>query len=117
MPWINQDKCSGCELCINSCPVSAISKKNDIVEINMEKCIRCGKCHSVCPQEAVRHDSEKIPQEISNNMEKTKELLKNYKNKIEKNAFLERMIKHYNKEMKVAKQTIEEIQIFQKEFD
>jgi len=109
MPWINKDKCIGCNICVKQCPVNAIFMKDGKAEIDMEKCIRCGKCHDVCPQEAVRHDSEKIPFEINENIEKTKELMKNFNNKEEKQAFLERMIKHFNKEIKVAEKTIEKI--------
>jgi len=34
----------------------------------MEKCIRCGTCHEICPQNASRHVSEKIPEEIEDNI-------------------------------------------------
>jgi len=109
MPWVDKNKCNGCGICARECPVGAISIKEGKAEIDMEKCIRCGKCHEVCPQDAVRHDSEKIPQEVEDNLEKTKRLMKNFETKEEKKAFLERMIKHYNKERKVAEKTIEEI--------
>lgn len=109
MPWIDENKCVGCGICIRECPVDAISMKEEKVEIDMEKCIRCGKCHDICPQEAVRHDSEKIPLEIKENLEKTKKLMENFETREEKNAFLERMIKNYNKEKKVAEETIKKI--------
>jgi len=76
MPWIDENKCVGCRICIRACPINAISMKEGKAEIDMEKCIRCGKCHEVCPQEAVRHDSEKISFEVKKNIEKTKKLLK-----------------------------------------
>jgi ferredoxin len=63
---------------------NAISMKEEKAEINMKKRIRCGKCHDVCPQKTVRHDSEKIPFEVEENIKKTKELLKNFDSK-EKN--------------------------------
>jgi len=109
MPWVDKNKCTGCELCIKECPVGAISLIRRKAEINMDKCIRCGKCHDMCPQEAVRHDSEKIPFEVDKNIEKTKELMKNFDSKEEEKAFLERMIKHFNKEIKVAEKTISEV--------
>jgi len=109
MPWIDKSKCTGCKICVKQCPVNAISMKEGKAEIDMEKCIRCGKCHDVCPQEAIRHDSEKIPLEVNENIEKTKKLMKNFDSKKEKQAFLERMIKHFNKEMKVAEKTINKI--------
>ena len=109
MPWINKNKCVGCGACIKICPVEAISMKDGKAEIYMDKCIRCGKCHDVCPKEAVRHDSEKIPLDVKENLEKTKKLMENFETKEEKKAFLERMIKHYNKETKVAEATIQKI--------
>jgi ferredoxin len=109
MPWVDKDKCTGCETCVKECPVNAISMKEGKAEIDMEKCIMCGKCHDVCPQEAVRHDSEKIPFEVEKNIEKTKKLIKNFDSKKEKQAFLERIIKYFNKETKVAEKTINEI--------
>ena len=109
MPWISTEKCTGCGICVNECPVGAISIQQGKAEIDMVKCIRCGKCHDVCPQEAVRHDSEKIPLEVEKNIEKTKELMKNFGSKEEKQAFLGRMIRHFNKDMKVAEMTISEI--------
>ena len=83
--------------------------KEGKAEIDMKKCIRCGKCHDICPQQAVRHDSEKIPIEVEENIEKTKQLMKNFNTDEEKKALLERMLKHFNKEIKVAEKTIEKI--------
>ncbi len=109
MPWVDKNRCVGCGICAKQCPVNAISMKNGKAEIDMGKCIRCGKCHEVCPQEAVRHDSEKIPFEVEENIEKIKKMMKNFESKKEKQAFLERMVKHYNKEIKVAERTINKI--------
>jgi len=109
MPWINQDKCTGCGLCVKECPVNAIKLSQGKASIDMERCIRCGKCHDICPVEAVRHDSERIPFEVEENVKKTKELMKNFKDKKEKQDFLERTIRHYNKEMKIAEDIVEKI--------
>lgn len=107
MPWVNQDMCVGCGICVDECPVDAIvqDEENKAV-INDDKCIRCGKCHDVCPEDAVRHDSERIPQEVEANMENTRKLLKNYDQPDERKEFIERMIRYFNKEKKVAVLTI-----------
>lgn len=78
-------------------------------EINVDDCIRCGVCHDVCPQDAVRHDSEKIPQEVEENIEWTKDLLKHYKTREERNAFIQRIIRHFEKEKTVMEKTLERI--------
>jgi len=64
MPWVNEEMCVGCGVCVEECPVGAISMSKESATINDEECIRCGRCHDVCPEGAVRHDSERIPQEI-----------------------------------------------------
>lgn len=109
MPWIDETKCIGCGLCITKCPVNAISIKEGKAEINMDECIRCGKCHDICPQGAVRHDSERIPVEVEKNVKKIRDLMGDYATKKEKNALLNRMVKHYNKEVNVAEETIKKI--------
>lgn len=109
MPWVKQEECIGCGICLEKCPTNAISLKKGKAVIDMKKCIRCGKCHNVCPQGAIKHDSEKIPYEIEENVKETKKLLKNFKSKSEKQAFLERMVKHYNKEKIVIEETIKKI--------
>ena len=109
MPWIDKEKCTGCTICVKNCPVGAIDIKNEKAEIDMSKCIRCGKCHKICPQDAVRHDSEKIPQEIEENIELTRRLMKHHKTREEKQKFLERMDKHFNKEKIVAEKSLNKI--------
>lgn len=51
-----KSQCFGCEACVQSCPVSAITMYEDeerfrypMIDIN--KCIKCNKCHKVCPYE------------------------------------------------------------------
>ncbi|MBN1151213.1 4Fe-4S binding protein [candidate division WOR-3 bacterium] len=109
MPWVDEKRCIGCAICVNLCPTNAMKMKNAYAVIDMQNCIRCGKCHEFCPQDAVRHDSEKIPMEIQENIQKTKDMMKYFKTLEEKRAFLERTIKHFNKEKTVAEKTMDEI--------
>jgi len=110
MPWVNEEICVGCGVCVDDCPVGAITLKDDQKAIiNEDKCIRCARCHDVCPQEAVRHDSERIPQEVEANIEKTRDLLRHFETPHEQQAFLERMVRYFKKQQKVASITMDKI--------
>jgi len=110
MPWVDKEKCTGCNICIERCPVDAISMENEKAKINMQECIHCGICHGVCPSEAVRHDSERIPEDVEANVEETKKFMESCTQHLgdvkEKNKCLQRMIKHYNREKAVAEKTL-----------
>ena len=50
---VDKEKCTGCENCIEICPVDAISIKDKKASINEEECIECGNCVDECPNEAI----------------------------------------------------------------
>ena len=107
MPWIKQDMCTGCSLCVNECPVDAIAlNAGGLAEIDEAECIRCGRCHDVCPQDAVRHDGERIPQEVAENLRWVRRLLGNFHEPKEQSAFMERMVRFFNKQQKVNERTL-----------
>ena len=65
---IDAEKCVGCHLCFNNCPVDAITgdvRGPHVIE--MEKCIKCGMCLEVCPENfsAVDKISKGIEQEAA----------------------------------------------------
>lgn len=50
----NKKNCSGCEACLNICPVKCIKMEEDedgvrYPVVNKEKCVKCGQCEKVCP--------------------------------------------------------------------
>lgn len=114
MPWIDNNKCVGCGICVEDCPVDTIFIRNEKTEIDMSGCIRCGKCHDVCPEDAVRHDSEKIPDEIRINVMETKKSMdacEKYLGDVkERQKCLNRMIKHFKSEKIIAEKTLDELE-------
>jgi len=107
MPWVNQELCDGCGVCIDECPVGAIRRDGGGgAAIEDAECIRCGRCHDVCPQDAVRHDSERIPQEVAANLEWVRGLLDHFQEPSERAAFMDRMVRFFNKQKKVTERTL-----------
>ena len=45
--------CQRCGVCVNKCPVNALSLEGDQVIVNQDDCIFCGECQAICPTRAV----------------------------------------------------------------
>jgi heterodisulfide reductase subunit A len=51
---VDEDKCSGCQVCISVCPYSAIKlNERGFSEVNPAICKGCGTCTSTCPSGAI----------------------------------------------------------------
>lgn len=50
---VNKEECTGCELCVDSCPVEAISMDGGKASVNADECVDCGDCVDTCPVEAI----------------------------------------------------------------
>jgi len=49
--YIEPDKCVGCLLCKQICPVNTISgERKQVHFISQDLCIKCGACYDVCPK-------------------------------------------------------------------
>ena len=53
---VDKDTCTGCESCVDACPVEAISMVEGLAEISADDCIDCGACVGECPVEAISMD-------------------------------------------------------------
>jgi len=74
--YINEEKCNGCGLCAQKCPVEVVDTFNEglsdksaiYVEypqavplkfiIDREKCIGCGTCQEICKAKAIEYDQQ-----------------------------------------------------------
>lgn len=50
---VDKDTCTGCESCVDACPVEAISMVDGFAEVSEDDCIDCGACVGECPVEAI----------------------------------------------------------------
>ena len=51
---VDQDKCEGCEECIEVCPVDVFELQDGKADpVNAEECLGCESCVEVCDQEAI----------------------------------------------------------------
>jgi Fe-S-cluster-containing hydrogenase component 2 len=53
---VDEEKCTGCETCVEECPSEAISMVADKATIDVEECVDCGVCVDACPEEAITMD-------------------------------------------------------------
>ncbi len=49
---IDESKCTGCGICVQACPVEAITVEH-VAKIDAETCTGCGACIAECPNEAI----------------------------------------------------------------
>jgi len=50
---IDQGLCTGCEACVEACPVDAINIQGDKAWIDADTCVDCGVCVDECPNDAI----------------------------------------------------------------
>ena len=50
---VDSEKCTGCGICANVCPVEAVSLENGLAKVDEQRCTGCGICVPNCPQGAL----------------------------------------------------------------
>lgn len=52
-PRANRSLCTGCEVCLQNCPVHAIAIPDRYPVVDYDQCIECLCCHELCPERAM----------------------------------------------------------------
>jgi nitroreductase/NAD-dependent dihydropyrimidine dehydrogenase PreA subunit len=52
----DEDKCTGCGLCVKICHEHCMVLNDDTISINYDLCSTCTQCIAVCPQQAISWD-------------------------------------------------------------
>ena len=59
VPEIDTDECSGCGICVDSCPNNVLDIVNDHATVaNEDDCIACGDCMEECPMGAIEVEED-----------------------------------------------------------
>jgi len=51
---VDAEQCTGCETCVEVCPVEAISVSESVAKIDEDTCTECEACVAECPVEAIQ---------------------------------------------------------------
>lgn len=58
-PIIDEDLCTGCEICVDECPNDCLELVDDVaILVRPDDCDECGTCVESCPSEAITLEGE-----------------------------------------------------------
>lgn len=69
---LDRETCTGCQACVQKCPVNAISKET--LEIDQNKCINCMRCAKICPTGARSYDASAVCAYLESNYLEPREI-------------------------------------------
>jgi uncharacterized protein (DUF362 family)/Pyruvate/2-oxoacid:ferredoxin oxidoreductase delta subunit len=52
-PRVNAEWCTGCATCVDQCPASALSMRENVPQVDTDACIVCFCCQEICPEKAI----------------------------------------------------------------
>ncbi len=50
---VDQEKCTGCEACVDACPTEAINMIDGKAFVTVDECTDCEACVEECPEDAI----------------------------------------------------------------
>jgi len=53
MIYVDGEKCAGCGICEDVCPVEAVRVSDGVARIDQDRCNECEACVEACPNEAI----------------------------------------------------------------
>lgn len=58
-PIINTEECSGCGICVDTCPNGVLDLSDDVATVvNEDECTDCGACVEECPMGAIEIEED-----------------------------------------------------------
>ena len=65
-PFINQQNCTGCRICVKNCAHGALSlKENKKASIDYALCVGCGQCVALCQFDAAQVENDSTTEELN----------------------------------------------------
>ena len=63
-PEVTAMKCKNCGLCIENCPLAAMTNNNGLPAIDYKQCIQCFCCDEICPHNAIEQKMSWLAQKL-----------------------------------------------------